>query len=669
MKVLANRLATAPGLYLRQHADNPVHWQPWDDEALAYARKEQKLLLISIGYAACHWCHVMEHECFEDMEVAALMNEHFVPVKVDRESRPDLDAIYMDALQLMSGKGGWPLNVVALPDGRPVYGGTYFPKKQWLDVLSQIAGLWEQEPERVMSYADRLQSGLREMNELVVSHGDVLPGMDFYERGFEQVSHRLDYKYGGLSQAPKFPMPPLLRYLLHYGSTATNQQALEAALLTADRMAAGGLYDQLGGGFARYSVDAYWAVPHFEKMLYDNAQLISFYAEAYRYSRKSRYRDIVTETIHWCKEALLQDSGVYAAAWDADSEGEEGKYYVWTARELAEVLSPADLQFATIWFGIGKDAVWEGPLQVLQEAADETQLAEYFKFSASETQNYKSRIRQILLEVRNKRVAPACDRKQLLGWNGLFLEGLAEAYVSLADDQYLADAISLAENLLHFETEGVWHRVCYESRYVQTAFSEDLVYAATGFFRLFQVSGQLRWLQVAQRMTELLQASFADPTTGLLTQEPLGGGLSFARKFELADNVQPSVNSAYARLLFQLSEIRLDNLLREKSLQLFRYAVPHLEKYSHYYAGWAALGLWSAQPLAVVTVTGPDARQAFLELSARYLPQQLLLFSEKEVSVPEIMKERFVETGYRIDRCIFGSCALAVFDTAEHLRA
>ncbi len=668
MQSLHNRLADASSLYLRQHATNPVYWQPWDEHILEYAGNHGKLLLISIGYAACHWCHVMEHECFADTEVAAVMNKDFVPIKIDRESRPDLDALYMDALQLMTGRGGWPLNIIALPDGRPIYGGTFFPKKQWLAVLKQISSLWENEPHRVYAYAEHMQGALLQHQHSAVVDSTHLPDASFYDHAFLPLSASFDPHFGGLSPAPKFPMPVVWRFWLKYGVLSKRQEVIDQGLFTLERIAAGGIYDQLGGGFARYSVDPYWKVPHFEKMLYDNAQLVTLYAEAYRLTKNPRFKEVVVETLAWCKAELRQSDGAYAAALDADSEGLEGKYYVWTAAEMANNLTDKEMALAESWFGLKEEAYWEDDLLVLQQLKKPDELAILFQYSRSEVETLQEQIRLKLLDIRQKRQSPACDTKQLLGWNAMLLEALAEAYVSLADVNYLQDATELARALEGFNREGQWYRVKYEGNWSQPAFSEDLVYLAQAFFRLYQVSSNSKWLVESEKLVEQLR-HFVDQETGLLCfgqEKTLHWHID---KIELADNVQPSANSVYAHLLYQLAAIHGDSVRRNQALTLFRHALPKLDKHLRFYAGWGSLGLDIAYDSAIVTLTGVEAEVAFIELSGKYLPGEYFIWAKDKPNYPSLVANRYTTESLRIDRCIFGQCELPVTSVAAYVHS
>lgn len=369
-----NHLIHETSPYILQHAHNPVDWYPWGEAALAKAQQENKLLIVSIGYAACHWCHVMEHQSFEDAEVARFMNEHFVAIKVDREERPDIDQVYMEAVQMLTGSGGWPLNCIALPDGRPIYGGTYFPKAQWLDMLAQVLDFVRQSPQKAEQQARALTQGLQ--GNLLFAPTQELPELSagVLDAIFENWQNDLDMVYGGHRRAPKFPLPIGWQFLLHYHHFTGDQLALKAVALTLDKMANGGIYDQVGGGFARYSTDAYWKAPHFEKMLYDNAQLVSLYAAAYQLTHNERYKTVVAETLAFIERELTSPEGGFYSSLDADSEGEEGKYYVWQMAEWREVLGDkADLMAEV--FNVTKAGNWERGGNILWKTAADEEIA------------------------------------------------------------------------------------------------------------------------------------------------------------------------------------------------------------------------------------------------------------------------------------------------------
>src|SRR5690606_23140648 len=418
---MANKLQGESSPYLKQHEHNPVHWFPWGEEALNKAKEENKLIIVSIGYSACHWCHVMERESFENEAVAQTMNKFFVCIKVDREERPDIDQIYMIAVQLMTNSGGWPLNCICLPDGRPIYGGTYFKPNDWQQVLLQIAQMWEEKPEVAIDYAERLTQGIIQAEKLPIqtipeqySLNDILQVVDPWKEQF-------DGKNGGYTRAPKFPLPNNWVFFLRYGHLNHEQAVVDHVHFTLEKMANGGIYDQIGGGFARYSVDGKWHVPHFEKMLYDNGQLLSLYSEAYQNRSHILYKNIVEETIAWAEREMLDPNGGFYSALDADSEGVEGKFYTFDYGEF-DVLGD-DAELARNYFNIKKSGNWtEEQINIPFVNPEDHELVNEAGYSEEEWQEHLKEIKAKLLEYRSKRVRPGLDHKQLTTWNALFLK-------------------------------------------------------------------------------------------------------------------------------------------------------------------------------------------------------------------------------------------------------
>ncbi|MEI7525883.1 MAG: thioredoxin domain-containing protein, partial [Mariniphaga sp.] len=422
-----NRLSRASSPYLKQHADNPVDWYEWGEEALAKAREENKPLIISVGYAACHWCHVMAHESFSDESIAEFMNEHFVCIKIDREERPDIDRIYMEAAQLLSGRGGWPLNAFALPDGRPFHAGTYFPPEQWTDALSQLSHLYQTSYPRILQAAEALTQGIR-ANALPEIVNPLPFTREEYVESFANLIQTIDFKLGGYNGAPKFMLPIGFEFLLQYHYLTGDQQALDAVTISLDAMAQGGIYDQIGGGFARYSTDQFWKVPHFEKMLYDNGQLISLYAHAYQVTKRSRYAEVVEQTIAFAERELRHPEGGFYASIDADSEHEEGKFYVWTKGELESVLDQESLALILDFYQITNRGNWEGGKNILYYNSDKEYFAVKSGISVKDFNQILERSNKKLLEERNLRIRPATDDKILTCWNALMLSGYLNAF-------------------------------------------------------------------------------------------------------------------------------------------------------------------------------------------------------------------------------------------------
>ncbi|MEZ4737829.1 MAG: thioredoxin domain-containing protein [Flavobacteriales bacterium] len=412
MHAHTNRLVHESSPYLLQHAHNPVDWYPWGEEAFAKAREENKLLLISIGYSSCHWCHVMERESFENDELAAVMNERFVCIKVDREERPDVDQVYMTAVQLMTGRGGWPLNCFALADGRPVYGGTYFPPQQWEQVLVQLSDTWRQDPQKVSDQAARLHQGIVAQNVVELPEApdafdaeDLDELVDLWSKGFDNV-------YGGPDKAPKFPLPNNYQFLLRYAFLTDDAQLKQHVALTLDKMALGGINDQVGGGFARYSTDVLWKAPHFEKMLYDNAQLVSLYSQAYQAFKNPLYKATVERTLAFIEREMTSSEGAFYSALDADTEGEEGLYYVWTKDELQTVLG-AEYDLAAAYYNVDAAGLWEHGRYILLRREPDAEFAAEFGISEAELATRIAAINSTLLATREKRERPGLDDKSL----------------------------------------------------------------------------------------------------------------------------------------------------------------------------------------------------------------------------------------------------------------
>ncbi|UPT66233.1 MAG: thioredoxin domain-containing protein [Sphingobacteriales bacterium JAD_PAG50586_3] len=401
-KKYTNQLINETSPYLLQHAHNPVNWYPWGEEALAKAKAENKMLLVSVGYSACHWCHVMERECFENEEVAALMNEYFINIKVDREERPDIDQVYMSAVQLMTGRGGWPLNCITLPDGRPIYGGTYFPKDNWMAILQQMAEIFTYERERAEDYAAKLTEGVALSGLAIKSTATDINWDGVLNETVATWMNNLDNVEGGPARAPKFPLPNNYLFLLRYATLYKNENLLKHVNLTLTKMAYGGIYDQLGGGFARYSVDGFWKVPHFEKMLYDNAQLVSLYAEAYKATGIVLYKEVVDDTLGFIERELTSPEGLFYSALDADSEGEEGKFYVWKKEELTALLGNDFAVFAD-YFNINLEGLWEHGNYILLRKKDEQTLAAQHGLSVSDLKDKVASWKNLLLAERAKK--------------------------------------------------------------------------------------------------------------------------------------------------------------------------------------------------------------------------------------------------------------------------
>ncbi|MDX2063417.1 MAG: thioredoxin domain-containing protein [Bacteroidia bacterium] len=622
-----NALAAATSPYLLQHAHNPVAWQPWGDAALAQARQEGKLLIVSIGYSACHWCHVMERESFEDPEVAALMNAHYVSIKVDREERPDVDQIYMDAVQLMQGHGGWPLNCICLPDGRPLFGGTYFPRQRWLEVLQGVAAFWQQDPEKAEGYAADLTQAIRELDHIAPAAAPALSPAEV-DKLFVHLGQRFDAHNGGVGQAPKFPVPSTWRFVLAYGAHRQSVLALGALHHTLAAMAAGGIYDHLGGGFARYATDPQWRVPHFEKMLYDNGQLVGLYALAYRQRPQPRYAEVIRQTVAFVARELRSPEGGFYSALDADSEGVEGKFYTWSAAEIERLLGPrAGLVKAT--YHVREEGNWEHT-NILFTTESPEALAQQLGIAPEHYHAELAQAQAILFEARAQRIRPGLDDKLLTGWNGLMTAGLAEAYLALRDPELLAlaqanDAFVEA----HLAQGPALRRTAKRApegtyRAFFNAYLEDYAANLHALIGLYQCTFDERYLaRAAERLGYVLTA-FADPESPLLHFTPGDDAPLIARRKEYHDSVLPSSNASLAHALRTLGLYldRADWVARAEAMLLAIW--PQLERYPASFAHWCELALRHTCEEPEIVVAGPEAPALAQELTRRYWGPGLL---------------------------------------------
>ena len=573
-----NTLIHESSPYLRQHAYNPVDWKPWSEAAWEEARAEDKLVIVSIGYSACHWCHVMEHETFEDSAAAAFMNEHFVNIKVDREERPDVDGVYMTAVQLMTQRGGWPLNAVCLPDGRPVYGGTYFPRERWLQALGSILKTREAKPERVLEYAEQLTAGVQqaELVEVPPLEGakawgspDAFSPADalLLDDGIDQWRQLWDARWGGNDRAPKFPLPTNLDFLLHYGTVRGDQAALDHALNTLLHMESGGIHDHIGGGFARYSVDEKWHVPHFEKMLYDNAQLASTFARAWQAlpeastSDRAALKRAALGIVDFVQREWSHDAGGFYSALDADSEGVEGKYYVWTAQDLRAALTEAEFRVMTEVYAVDGKSAWgeyesDASANVLMKWAPDAELAEALGLDEGELNRQLEGIRAKLRRVRSERIAPGLDDKILTAWTSMMASGLTATGSVFDRPQDIDRARKALDFILHTQRgdDGRLHHVYHESTGPRIdGMLDDYGSTIAACLELYQATFETRYALAAAELTELAVADFYDESLGTFWFQRTGGEALFARKQENDDSVTPSANAQMARNLFQLS--------------------------------------------------------------------------------------------------------------------
>lgn len=554
---MKNRLSNETSPYLLQHAGNPVHWFPYGTEALQKAKDENKLLIISIGYFACHWCHVMEHESFMNQEVANVMNANFVSIKIDREERPDLDTYYMDAVHVLNQRGGWPLNCIALPDGRAIWGGTYFKPDQWIRILNEIVRINTFEPQLLREQAQTINSKLLEINKLKFDGNNFSESFDeTLNASVDTFLKACDKKLGGFAGAPKFPMPLSFQFLVRMAYQTSRKDVAEVVKNTLFKMAQGGIYDQLGGGFSRYSTDEAWKIPHFEKMLYDNAQLISLYSEVYRFDPNPLYLKIVQETIAFLKAELRSEEGLFFASLDADTEGIEGKYYVWTHAEIADALGK-DSELFCAYYGIEKMGNWEKGVNVLLPTLPVDNLLLTNAINQQEIEETLQKCRVSLLEKRKQRVAPALDYKIIVGWNGLLITGFLDAFKATGKQVYLNDAVNLGQNIyrIFMAENGKLIHSYAKGKLGNEGFLDDYAFVALAYIDLAQLTQQAIWLKRVDVLLGYVIRHFLDQSTGLYFYTSINQEDTIVRKLEYFDTVIASSNaslclafSRYARL-------------------------------------------------------------------------------------------------------------------------
>ena len=599
---MPNRLQNSSSPYLLQHAGNPVDWHPWGAEALDKARTENKPIILSIGYSACHWCHVMEKNCFENEEIAGLMNKSFINIKVDREERPDIDNLYMDALHLMGIQGGWPLNVFLTPDQLPFYGGTYFPPEQWVHILNQIARAHAKKPGELQEIGERNRQGLAiSDHQRFGKLPEKKPVKEIAKAGMEALLKIYDPEWGGFAQAPKFPMPCVYRYLFHLSAVVADTGAKEMALFSLEKMAIGGIHDQLGGGFARYSVDREWCVPHFEKMLYDNAQLLSLFSIAWQESGKEVFRQAVEGIVRFVNRELSHASGGFFSALDADSDGEEGSYYVWTKAEVLAVLGKDAEAFAR-FYDLPDEGNFEHGKSVLRSLITEEEFIQ--KFPATERIKEKeilARCREKLAAARESRNRPALDDKLICSWNALMICGLCDAFRVFREPAYLRRAEQAGYFIVNdlFTSEGGLLRI-WKNRSVHTpAFLDDYAHCIQAFTALSECSMETRWLKHAENLCAFTLRHFFDREDGLFFYTPDFGESLAARKKETADNVIPSSNAQMALAMNQLGRLLHRSEWMEISAGMPEAIRPMLRGDLRYASAWM-------QVLLLLEITPPD---------------------------------------------------------------
>jgi uncharacterized protein YyaL (SSP411 family) len=660
-----NELINETSPYLLQHAHNPVNWKAWNDNTLNEAKTSNKLILISVGYASCHWCHVMEHESFEDSLVAQIMNKNFINIKVDREERPDVDQVYMNAVQLMTGSGGWPLNVVALPDGRPVWGGTYFKKEQWMSVLEQISEVYQENPQKLVEYADKLEAGIKSLDVVSLNTNDIEFKQEFVSNAVNMWSQSFDRIKGGTNRAPKFMMPNNLHFLLREAYQNNNTDLQGYVNLTLTKIAFGGVFDHVGGGFSRYSVDDKWHVPHFEKMLYDNAQLVSLYSDAYLITKNPLYKDVVIETLEFVKRELTDTNGTFYSSLDADSttpsgELEEGAFYVWQEEELKKLLGD-DFQHFANYYNINDYGLWEQNNYVLIRKDSDEVFSKKYEISVDEITKKKATWKKLLLKERAKRSRPRLDDKVLTSWNALMLKGYVDAYRVFDDIQFLNTAIKNAEFILNTQIKedgGLYHNF-KDGKSTINGYLEDYATVIDAYLSLYENTLDEKWLTASRNLANYAFDHFFNDASKMFYFTSDEDTKLVARSTEYRDNVIASSNSIMAKNLLRLSHYFDNEAYAETAKTMLHNVVPEIAEYPSTFSNWLDLMLNYTNNYYEVAIVGTDVTKKIKALNSYYLPNKLIIGSDSENNLP-LLQNRYVEGKTLIYVCVNKACKLPV---------
>jgi len=667
-----NSLITETSPYLLQHAHNPVNWMAWENKTLQLAKKENKLLLISIGYSSCHWCHVMEHECFEDEEVAEVMNKNFINIKVDREERPDIDQVYMNAVQLMTGRGGWPLNCITLPDGRPIWGGTYFPKENWMNALEQLSKMYVEKPNEVLEYADKLTEGVKKSDLVIANKSEINFTIKDLKIAVNNWEKYMDFDLGGSKGSPKFPMPNNYQFLLRYAVQANNASILNFVNISLTKMAYGGMYDQIGGGFSRYSVDKKWHVPHFEKMLYDNGQLVSLYAQAFQATKNPLYKNIVYQTLQFIERELTNTEGAFYSSLDADSLNndsklQEGAYYVWTQKELKEILVN-DFELFADYYNVNYYGYWGHDNYVLIRKNEDSIVAKNHSISIAELESKVKNWQKTLLNERNKRDKPRLDDKSLTSWNALMLKGYIDAYKVFNDQHFLNVAIKNATFIYtkQLQESGNLNHSYKNGISVINGYLEDYATVIDAFINLYEATFNEIWLTTAKQLTDYTFDHFFDIEKSMFYFTSDIDESLIAKKMEIEDNVIPASNSIMATNLFKLSHYFSNSYYLKVSKQMLHNVKDKIHQYGSGYSNWLQLLCNYTSNFYEIAIAGQNAFEKLKEINTMFIPNKLIVGSTKKSKIP-LLEGRFIEAETYIYVCEEGACLLPEKNTKSAL--
>lgn len=663
-----NQLIHETSPYLLQHAYNPVQWLPFGDEAFEKAKKENKPVLVSIGYSACHWCHVMEHESFEDAEVAEVMNTHFINVKVDREERSDVDMLYMQAVQLMTGQGGWPLNCFVMPDGRPFYGGTYFRKEQWLTILNNLANVYKNDPDKVKDYAQQLTEGIKQSELIVTSpkNAGVLSKPALKE-SIAKWKTRMDNEDGGPNRAPKFPLPSNYLFLLRYALLEKDTELEKHVDLTLTKMALGGINDQLHGGFSRYSTDMIWKVPHFEKMLYDNSQLASLYSEAYLLTKNELYKETALSTLNFVEKEWLHADAYFYSAYDADSDGEEGKYYVWNQLDLKDLLGE-NYDLFSQYYEINDKGYWEHGNYILMRTDNLATLLTKFDLNSAQLSEKIDACKKILKQESLSRIKPGLDDKTITSWNALMCSAYAKAYMAFGNDKHKQIAVRSIEFILSKLTQkdGKLFRTYKNGVAKIDGFLEDYAFTIEALLNSYLITQNETYLLKAKEMTERSLRDFENPESVFLFYTAKNSSELITRTSEISDNVMPSSNSQMALNLFHLSVYFDKQDWRKRAEKMLDGITEEMKNYGSGYSNWGCLALYLIYPFKEIAIVGKNVNEKFLSLTKHGLTNTILALSSGASDLP-LIKDRFVAEKTLIYVCENHTCKVPVETIDETL--
>ena len=681
----ANALIKESSPYLLQHAYNPVQWYPWGAEALALAKEKDLPILVSIGYSACHWCHVMERESFEDEAVAAYMNLHFINIKIDREERPDLDHFYMDAVQAINGSGGWPLNVFLTPSKKPFYGGTYFPPKKafnrpsWLEVLASISEIWNNKRQEAETQAETLLAHLRQGNAFTSTNKLNLPfgeksiySLENCKKITKNLLESAEVQEGGFGKAPKFLQTPSIQYLLQYAHLYNDDACLQHAIFTLKKMLRGGIYDQLQGGISRYSTDNEWLVPHFEKMLYDNALLVNVLCDAWQITANPLFKNAIRTTLHFLETVLKHPQGGYYTAIDADSEGIEGKYYVWSKMEILELLGKNAELFCS-YYNVTEGGNWEGDniLNIIREPED---LASEYGMDEKKMEEIIDKCRHILLQERNKRIAPQLDDKILLNGNALLLTAFCKAYAALQDDAYKSAAEELYANIKENFSYAGGIEMAHSYKNGQKkihAFLDDYAYLIEGLILLQEITGNQVYLTKAREHTVYVLNKFEDTTNPLMFYTAVDQQDILVRKVEVFDGATPSANAVMAKNLIYIGIVFDKKDWISKGENMLSVLTTAFINHPTSFAVWASCYLLQTVGINEIVVTGNFVNTILKEIIGKFIPNKILQSTVEKVELDSmpLLKNKLSKGGPHIYLCKNYSCQAPVNDMTTLLHS